>query len=112
MVLIIDFSSLGSGTVNQVDLCGTCRYFINVQYRDRVPTAAWLTGEEIMQQYRDKEVKITVRGLKRCTDHRSPVRETVPEFLMAALRSGIDITEGVDRYRYDILKRRQPEVSE
>ncbi len=64
-----------------------------------------------MQQYRDKDVKITVRGLKRCTVHH-PSKETAPEFLMAALKSGIDLSERVDRYRYDILKRRQPEVSE
>lgn len=107
--MIIEFSSLGSGTEKQVDLCGTCRYFINVQYRNRVPTAAWLTGDEIMQQYRDKEVKITVRGLKRCTAHRSSARET-PEFLKAALKSGIDISERTDRYRYDILKERQQEI--
>lgn len=103
--MIIDFSSLGSGTRNQVDLCGTCRYFINIQYRNRAATAAWLTGDEIMQQYHDQEVKITVRGLKHCAAHRSSARET-PEFLKAALKSGIDIYDSVDRYRYDILKGR------
>lgn len=107
LVLIIDFSSLGSGTGNQVDLCGTCRYFIKIQYRNQVPTVAWLTGEAIMQQYRDKDVKITVRGLKRCVEHQSSPRETAPEFLKVALQSGIDISERVDRYRYDILKGRQ-----
>lgn len=110
MVLIIDFSSLGSGTGRQVDLCGTCRYFIKIQYRNQVPTATWHTGEEIIRHYQDKEVKITVRGLKTCQAHH--FSKDAPGFLQAALRSGIDISERVDSYRYDILKRMQPEVSE
>lgn len=65
-----------------------------------------------MQQYRDKEVKITVRGLRRCAAHSPSTGKTAPEFLKAALKSGIDVAERADQYRYDILNRRQPEVSD
>jgi hypothetical protein len=112
--MIIDFSSLGSGTGKQVDLCDQCRYFIKISMRDSVPKAAWHTGEQIKGGFSHKDVKITISGIKRCKRHGGGLkngnadRKPKPAFLEAAIRSGIDINESLDDYRSDILKQRQP----
>ncbi len=108
--MILDFSSLGSGAGNHVDLCPECKYFISIKWRSRVPTAAWLTGEEIMTVYGSQDVKISVRGIKGCKRHgvRSAEAKAKPVFIEAALKSNIDINENVDIYRRDILKQRHP----
>ena len=107
--MIIDFSSLGSGAGKDVDLCGDCRYFVTVRFRADVPKVAWLTGDEIRKQYKDKDVKIVIRALTRCQGHASPKgAKPQPEFMNAALRSGIDVNEVVDRYRRDVLRERHP----
>ena len=108
--MIIDFSSLGSGDGGQVDLCGECKYTIKIQRHNYPATMDWLTGTEITEQYGSQDVKITVRGIKRCAGHRewNPEKAAKPAFLEAALKSGIDIYEDVDIYRKDILKSRHP----
>lgn len=109
--MILDFSSLGSGAGNHVDLCPECKYFINIRYRSSVPTVSWLTGEEIMLVYGSQDVKIAVRGIKGCKNHgprRGQEDKAKPAFLRAALRSGININENVDDYRTNILRQRHP----
>ena len=112
VALKIDFSSLGSGTGKQVDLCGECRYSLKISRRDRAPQVAWLTGAQAMEQYGRQDVKITVRGIKRCARHaaRGTEAKARPAFLREAMESGIDINESVDNYRTDILKQRRPNV--
>lgn len=108
--MIIDFSTLGTGQGKDVDLCGQCKYFITVRFRADVPKVAWLTGDEIRKQYKDKDVKIVIRALTRCKGHSSPKgAKPQPEFMNAALRSGIDVKDVVDRYRRDVLGQRHPE---
>jgi len=109
--LILDFSSIGSGDGSQVDLCGDCKYTVKIQRHNYPAVVDWLTGAQIMEQYGSRDVKITVRGIKRCKRHAArggadaPAR---PEFLKAALKSGIDVSESVDDYRENILKQRHP----
>ncbi len=72
----------------------------------------WLSGTEIMEQYSSQDVKITVRGIRRCARHAArggADAKRSPGFLEAALKSGIDVSEDVDIYRTDILKRMHPE---
>lgn len=64
-----------------------------------------------MEQYCSQDVKITVRGIKRCARH--AVRggmnaKEKPVFVEAAMKSGIDITEKLDDYRTDVLRRKRP----
>lgn len=109
--MIIEFSSLGSGELKDTNICPECKYFINIRYRSSVPTVDWLTGEEIMLVYGSQDVKIAVRGLKRCVRHAArggADAKQRPAFLEAALKSGIDINEGVDDYRTNILRQRHP----
>lgn len=115
--MIIDFSSLGSGTGKQVDLCAECRYFIKIQHHNRPAQVAWLSGAQIEGQYGPRDVKITIQGLKRCKNHSGGVhRESAsknklrPAFMEAAMRSGIDICEDVDKYKHNILKQRHSTV--
>jgi len=115
--MIIDFSSLGSGTGKQADLCNECRYFIKIQHRNRPAQVSWLSGEQITGRFGAEDVKITIQGLKRCKHHSGGVkiesarknRIARPEFLEAAMRSGIDIVPVVDDYRYN-RKQRVPNV--
>lgn len=109
--MIIDFSSLGSGAGNQVDLCGTCRYFIKIQHRNRPAQVAWMSGEQITGRFGAEDVKITIQGLKRCKRHGGGMKNNVhankkprAEFMKVAMRSGIDLNESVDDH--DILKQR------
>jgi len=70
----------------------------------------WLTGAEITEQYGAQDVKITVRGIKRCARHKArggADAKAKPGFMAAALKSGVDISEGVDNYRYNILRGRK-----
>jgi len=63
-----------------------------------------------MEQYGAQDVKITVRGIKRCARHAArggADAKARPKFLEAALKSGIDVNESVDIYRRDILKQRR-----
>jgi hypothetical protein len=107
--MIIGFSSLGCGAGKDVDLCGDCKYSIKIQYRTDVPKVAWLTGDQIRQQYEDKDVKITIRALTRCKAHASNrSAKARPAFMEAALKSGIDVIQRVDLYRRDILRERHP----
>jgi len=116
--MIIDFSSLGSGTGKQTDLCNECRYFVKISMRDSVPKAAWYTGEQIIGGFGRRDVKITIQGLKRCKRHGGGMKNNMhankkprAEFMKAAMRSGIDVHEAVDNYKHDILKQRSPNVS-
>ncbi len=105
--MIIDFSSLGTGAGKQVDLCSECKYFMKVSCHDRAPQVTWLTGAQIMEQYGSKDVKLTVHGIRRCARHaaRGGVDAKVkPAFMDAVLKSGADISEDVDEYRYNILR--------
>jgi len=111
--MIIDFSSLGSGSGKQVDLCDACIYTVKIQRHNYPAVVDWLTGAQIMEQYGSQDVKITVRGIKRCAMHaaRGGVdAKARPKFLEAALKSGIDVNELVDDYRTNILKQRRPNV--
>ncbi len=108
--MIIEFSSLGAG---EGDLCGECKYTLKIQHHNHPATMDWLTGSQIMEQYGSQDVKITVRGIKRCARHAArggADAKRSPGFLEAALKSGIDISEGVDNYRANILKQRHPNV--
>ncbi len=102
--MIIDFSSLGSGAGNQVDLCGTCRYFIKIQHRNRPAQVAWMSGEQITGRFGAEDVKITIQGLKRCKRHGGGMkngnadRKPRHAFLEAALRANLDIADSVDEY--------------
>ena len=112
--MIIDFSSLGSGECKGVDLCGDCRYFLRISYRDRVPQISWLSGTQIMDQFSNQDVKITVRSINPCARHAASakyMREAAAggtkgdtRFLNRALRSGVDINAAVDDYR-SVIKR-------
>jgi hypothetical protein len=107
--MILDFSSLGTGDGKQIDICGECKYFLKISRHDYPATAAWLTGEQIMDQYGSHDVKITVRGIRRCARHAArggDEKKARPVFIEQALKSGIDISEDVDDYREDILKQR------
>ena len=112
----IDFSSLGSGTGKQVDLCDQCRYFIKISARDSVPKVAWHTGEQIIGGFSHKDVKITISGIKRCKRHGGGLkngnadRKPQAAYMKAAMRSGIDLNPEIDNYKSDILKQR-PNVS-
>lgn len=71
----------------------------------------WLTGAEITEQYGAQDVKITVRGIKRCARHKArggADAKRSPGFMEAAMKSGIDVSESVDDYRANILKQRHP----
>ncbi len=112
---IIEFSTLGSGEGKQTDLCGECKYTLKIQHHNHPATMDWLTGTEIMEQYGSQDVKITVRGIRRCARHAArggPDAKGKPGFLEAALKSGIDVCEDVDTYRTDILKRMHPDRRE
>lgn len=110
--MIVEFSSIGSGSGSQTDLCGQCRYFIKIQHHDRPAQAAWLTGDQITGRFGAEDVKITIQGLKRCKRHGGGMKSESAnankkprsEFMKAAMRSGIDINEAVDDH--DILKQR------
>ncbi len=108
--MIIDFSSLGSGSGKQIDLCGDCKYTLKIQRHNYPAIMDWLTGAQIIEQYGAQDVKITVRGsIRRCARHAArggADAKAKPAFLEAALKSGIDLNESVDSYRYDILKKR------
>ena len=106
--MIIEFSKLGAGEGKQTDLCGECKYTLKIQRHNYPPTISWLTGEQIKEQYGSRDVKITVQAIKRCHRHaaRNPTKAAKPAFLEAALRSGIDVYEDVDKYRQNILKAR------
>lgn len=107
--MIIDFSSLGSGDGKQVDLCSDCAYSLKISHRGRVPQMLWLTGAQITEQYGSQDVKINIRGIKRCAKHAKrggADAKAQPAFLEAALKSGVDILENVDNYRVNILKRK------
>ncbi len=106
----LEFSSLGTSTGKQTDLCGQCRYFIKIQHHDRPAQVAWMSGEQITGRFGAEDVKITIQGLKRCKRHGGGMKNNVhankklrPEFIEAAMRSGIDLNESVDDY-HDILK--------
>lgn len=106
--MIIDFSSLGTGDGRQTDLCGECHYSMKISRHDRAPQITWLTGAQVMEQFGSQDVKITVRGMRRCARHAArggPGAPAKPGFMEAALKSGVDITEDVDNYRYDILRK-------
>lgn len=115
--MIIDFSSLGSGTGKQVDLCAECRYFIKIQHHNMPAQVAWLSGAQLEGQYGSRDVKITIQGLKRCKQHSGGVKQGTVDrkprhaFMEAAMRSRIDICEDVDKYKHDILKQRHPNAS-
>jgi hypothetical protein len=112
--MIIDFSSLGSGDGKNIDLCGDCRYSIKISRHNRAPQVAWLTGMQIVEQFGSQDVKITVRGIKRCARHAArggADAKPRPAFIEHALRSGIDISDKVDDYRTNILKQRRPNVT-
>ncbi len=109
--MIIEFSCLGIGSGRQTDLCGQCRYFLKIQYRDKPAQVAWLSGAQIEGRYGAEDVKITIHGLKRCKRHGGGLktgnadRKPRRAFMEAAIRSGIDILEGVDDNRYDRRQR-------
>jgi len=108
--MIIDFSALGSGKGKDIDLCSDCKYTVKIQRHNYPAVVDWLTGAQIMEQYGSQDVKITVRGIKRCARHAArggPNKAAKPAFLEAALNSGIDLNESVDDYRTNILKQRQ-----
>lgn len=111
--MIIDFSYLGSGDGKQTDLCSDCKYFLKISRHDGAPQVMWLTGAQVMEQYGNQDVKITLRGIKRCARHAArggADAKAKPGFLEQALKSGIDISEDVDDYRTNILKQRHPNV--
>lgn len=115
--MLVDFSSLGSGTGSQTDLCAECRYFIKIQHRNMPAQVAWLSGAQIEGQYGARDVKITIQGLKRCKRHGGGLKNGNTDkkprhaFMEAAMRSGIDLNPQVDDYKQDILKQRYPNVS-
>lgn len=88
-----------------MDLCGECKYTLKIQRHNYPPTVDWLTGAEIMQKYGSQDVKITVRGIKRCARHAARDADVRPAFLEAAIKSGVDISEHVDDYRRDLRRR-------
>jgi len=111
--MIIDFSALGSGKGKDIDLCSDCKYTVKIQRHNYPAVVDWLTGAQIMEQYGSRDVKITVRGIKRCARHAARGghnKAAKPAFLEAALSSGIDLNESVDKYRSDILKSRHTNV--
>jgi hypothetical protein len=100
--MIIDFSSIGSGAGQQVDLCAECRYFIKIQHLLTQPAqVAWLSGAQIEGQYGARDVRITIQGLKRCKRHGGGVKngnvDKKPRhaFMEAAMKSGIDVNEAM-----------------
>lgn len=100
---------MGEGEGKQTDLCGECHYSLKISRHDRAPQVTWLTGAQIMEQYGSQDVKITVRGIRRCKRHAARGGTDAPAkpgFMEAALSSGIDISEDVDDYRTNILKQR------
>ena len=109
--MIIDFSALGSGKGKDIDLCSDCKYTVKIQRHNYPAVVDWLTGAQIMEQYGSRDVKITVRGIKRCAMHKArggADAKGKPAFIEQALKSGIDVSEGVDDYRANIIKQRHP----
>ena len=102
---------MGAGEGRQTDLCGECKYTLKIQRHNYPATMEWLTGAEIMEQYGAQDVKITVRGIKRCARHKArggADAKGKPAFIEQALKSGIDVSERVDDYRANIIKQRRP----